>query len=711
MRKLLLILFLLPIISLSQDGPFRRVRADTIKAFSTNYGTLDTQWVKSRQNFTRPVKFDSTVNIKGYLFDSSTVVNTLAPQVITPSKYWTARQYMTSLAVDTMTRRTSGNFLVAQSGLKLSGSILSTRFLFASSTGSMWVGTSAAPSDFDTLNLGSNSYVFGKGLVTGQYSFSAGSSGRVTGDYSSVFGDGNQTSGSYNFLSGQSMKTDSVNYVNLSGFNIRALRRTLGGFAYSNTGDSIRFGHATISGGVPFVSHSFEGTAGNSLNEFILSNDASVDSSSFAIRQVLGVRNSGGTSTTSLELAKFKNTSASNFDKYDGNKYLVWGRVDTSNNILFNAEKSADFTYGDMYLSNGHFLVSQGYADADSFRLNGSTFLNSTALSLGSKTVTTTGAGSFGAGKFTGDITDSSASPDIFLKGTNTAGTGNLYFYNNDSLKAYISYRPYGASSGRQMRISGTSVGTSLLFEVGNEADALLLDASANATFYGSVSTTGAGSFGALSGTTITGSGLVKGTTTAGATSAVTGFRSTNSVGLGARIGVSLLNSSSSEVTYLQLGTEIKRNNAGTETGEGAVFIMKSGVLTRAATFDTSLGLLVGSSATTGGGNITTTGNLSIGAITSTGLSLLDSIKTTTIKPISTGGAPIVGNATMVAGTITVNTTAVKANSVVMITRKTSGGTIGTAITYTITAGTSFTINSDSILDTSTFSWFILTPY
>lgn len=102
---------------------------------------------------------------------------------------------------------------------------------------------------------------------------------------------------------------------------------------------------------------------------------------------------------------------------------------------------------------------------------------------------------------------------------------------------------------------------------------------------------------------------------------------------------------------------------------------------------------------------------LSIGVITSTGLSLLDSIKTTTIKPISTGGAAIAGNATMVGGTITVNTTAIKANGIVVITRKTSGGTIGTAITYTIVAGTSFTINSDSVLDTSTFSWFILTPY
>ena len=66
------------------------------------------------------------------------------------------------------------------------------------------------------------------------------------------------------------------------------------------------------------------------------------------------------------------------------------------------------------------------------------------------------------------------------------------------------------------------------------------------------------------------------------------------------------------------------------------------------------------------------------------------------------------GSATLVAGTITVSNTSVTANTVVMLTRKTSGGTIGTAITYTLSAGASFTINSDNILDTSTFVWVLI---
>lgn len=75
---------------------------------------------------------------------------------------------------------------------------------------------------------------------------------------------------------------------------------------------------------------------------------------------------------------------------------------------------------------------------------------------------------------------------------------------------------------------------------------------------------------------------------------------------------------------------------------------------------------------------------------------------------LSTGGAPTTGNAVLVAGTKTVNTTAINTADTVLLTRKTSGGTLGTAITYTISDGVSFTITSDSALDTSTFSWVIV---
>lgn len=81
---------------------------------------------------------------------------------------------------------------------------------------------------------------------------------------------------------------------------------------------------------------------------------------------------------------------------------------------------------------------------------------------------------------------------------------------------------------------------------------------------------------------------------------------------------------------------------------------------------------------------------------------------TAALLSINSGTNQRAGNAVLVAGTVTVANTTVTANTIVLLTRKTSGGTIGTAITYTVTAATSFTINSDSALDTSTFSYMLI---
>lgn len=75
---------------------------------------------------------------------------------------------------------------------------------------------------------------------------------------------------------------------------------------------------------------------------------------------------------------------------------------------------------------------------------------------------------------------------------------------------------------------------------------------------------------------------------------------------------------------------------------------------------------------------------------------------------IASGTNSRAGNATLVGGSVTVSNTTVTANTIVILTRKVSGGTLGTAITYTLSAGNSFTINSDNILDTSTFSYMLI---
>lgn len=100
-----------------------------------------------------------------------------------------------------------------------------------------------------------------------------------------------------------------------------------------------------------------------------------------------------------------------------------------------------------------------------------------------------------------------------------------------------------------------------------------------------------------------------------------------------------------------------------------------------------------------------------VGVATSTPTSIFSVTGTSTlagdIDLLSTGSSPVVGNATLASGTVTVATGAATTNSFIMLTRKSTGGTIGTAITYTVTNG-SFTITSDSLVDTSTFTWLII---
>ena len=83
---------------------------------------------------------------------------------------------------------------------------------------------------------------------------------------------------------------------------------------------------------------------------------------------------------------------------------------------------------------------------------------------------------------------------------------------------------------------------------------------------------------------------------------------------------------------------------------------------------------------------------------------------TLTLRMLSTGSSPVIGEAILVAGTKAVLSDAITSDSQVLLTRKTSGGTIGTGITYTLqtSAPKGFTINSNNPLDTSTFTWVIL---
>ncbi len=72
---------------------------------------------------------------------------------------------------------------------------------------------------------------------------------------------------------------------------------------------------------------------------------------------------------------------------------------------------------------------------------------------------------------------------------------------------------------------------------------------------------------------------------------------------------------------------------------------------------------------------------------------------------IPSGAAGLTGTCTLVAGTCTVSTTALTANSKPVISRNTAAGTVGDLRLGTQTPGTSFVINSASASDTSTVNW------
>jgi hypothetical protein len=79
---------------------------------------------------------------------------------------------------------------------------------------------------------------------------------------------------------------------------------------------------------------------------------------------------------------------------------------------------------------------------------------------------------------------------------------------------------------------------------------------------------------------------------------------------------------------------------------------------------------------------------------------------------IKEGTNATMGLATLVAGTVTVSTTKVTANSRIFLEVQSLGGvSVANAIAITArSAGISFTITSASVIDTSSVAWIIIEP-
>lgn len=77
---------------------------------------------------------------------------------------------------------------------------------------------------------------------------------------------------------------------------------------------------------------------------------------------------------------------------------------------------------------------------------------------------------------------------------------------------------------------------------------------------------------------------------------------------------------------------------------------------------------------------------------------------------IKTGSNCKMGTSTLVGGTVTVSTTAVTASSIIFLTNQNGAGVTGSLSIGTVTAGTSFVINSTSAADTASVGWLIVEP-
>lgn len=73
----------------------------------------------------------------------------------------------------------------------------------------------------------------------------------------------------------------------------------------------------------------------------------------------------------------------------------------------------------------------------------------------------------------------------------------------------------------------------------------------------------------------------------------------------------------------------------------------------------------------------------------------------------TSGSAAVAGSAELSGGTVTVLSSAVRANSKVFVTRNTPAGTVGhlSVPSGSIVASSSFVINSDSPSETSSVNW------
>lgn len=171
--------------------------------------------------------------------------------------------------------------------------------------------------------------------------------------------------------------------------------------------------------------------------------------------------------------------------------------------------------------------------------------------------------------------------------------------------------------------------------------------------------------------------------------------------------------------TTLASGTSLTAGTTFTATGGASTFVgtfhanvtgAATSVIGTGGTGAVQIGNATGNTAVTGSLTASTTLTATLGAITATNGNLnLASTGNKILMHATTAASDAIGTtAAMTAGSITVSTTAVTANSKIFLQAVTPGGTQGVLSYGTIIAGTSFVITSSSGSDTSTVAYLII---
>jgi hypothetical protein len=185
---------------------------------------------------------------------------------------------------------------------------------------------------------------------------------------------------------------------------------------------------------------------------------------------------------------------------------------------------------------------------------------------------------------------------------------------------------------------------------------------------------------------------------------------STNSHSFNTAVGNSALRGNTTGLFNIALGDSAGVTNT---TGSRNILIGNNVTASSATAFaEMNIGGLLFATGITGSGT-TKAGSLGIGTVpTSDRVSIDGNISLVTAGNkinIATGANASIGTSSaMVAGTITVNTTAVTANSKILLSVATASGTQGFLSVGTIVPGTSFVINSSGATDTSTINYLII---